>query len=371
MSDPDPRYFDYSASKPPYARALESQREIASKYFANPSSAHMKGKQAKMKINDLKEQFCNFLNFRDGRLLLCSSGTEANNLIIEGHINKKPSGSILIAENIHDSIWYATIKHKERVRVISPGSDGRISANQLKKSSDSSTSLFCISHVCNETGSIQDIESLSYFCRNHNIRMMVDGVQAVGNIPVNLEAIQSDYYTFSAHKFGGPRSVGGILIRDDEFTPLLNGGKQEWGLRAGTENLAGLAGSVAALEESLMSLEERSKHLNYLKTKFIEILKSAAVDFLINSTDNCLPGFISLSFPGMSGTGIVAALATEGFSVATGSACHDNKTTPPRIIMAIGRNEKQARGTIRISMGRGNTELSMTGLCKALLEHIH
>jgi cysteine desulfurase len=371
MSDPDPKYFDYSASKPPYVRALEIQREIALKYFANPSSSHMKGKQAKIKFNDLKEQFCNFLNFRDGRLLLCSSGTEANNLIIEGHLSRNPSGTILIAENIHDSIWYAAYKHKDRVRVIRPGSDGRISAYQLKKSSGSGTSLFCISHVCNETGSVQDIERLSDFCRNNNIRMMVDGVQAVGNIPVNMEAIQSDYYTFSAHKFGGPRSVGGILMRDDAFTPLLYGGKQEWGLRAGTENLAGLAGSVAALEESLMTLDERSKLINNLKTKFIKILESAAVDFLINSTGSCLPGFISISFPGMSGTGIVAALATEGFSVATGSACQDNITMPPRVIMAIGRSEKQAMGTIRITMGRGNTELSMTALSRAILENIH
>ncbi len=371
MIYPDPNYFDYSASEPPYTSVLEIQKEIALKYFANPSSAHMQGKLAKSKILELKEQFCNMLNFRDGSLLICSSGTEANNLLIEGHMKINPTGTLLIAENVHDSIWYATFKYKRRSEVMSPDSDGRICIDKLKKRVNASTSLVCINHACNETGSVQDIERLSEFCHNHDIKILVDGVQAVGSIPVNMELIQSDYYTFSAHKFGGPRSLGGILMRDKEFAPLLHGGKQEWGLRAGTENLGGLAGSIAALEESLRNLEDKTRQLNELKNLFIGILKNTEIDFLINSPDNCLPGFISISFPGLSGTEIVATLSTEGFSVATGSACHDNVTKPPRIIQAIGRNENQAKGTIRVSMGRGNTELSVKSLCETLIEHIH
>ena len=367
MADPDPRYFDYSASKPPYLSALEIQRDTAVRYFANPSSAHRQGILAKNKMAELKERFCNLLNFQDGRLLICSSGTEANNLIIEGHMKINPSGRIMIAENVHDSIWYAATRYKTRTSITGPDQFGRISVGQLKKNVREDTSLVCISHACNETGSVQDIENLTGFCHNRNIKILVDGVQAVGSIPVNMELIYSDYYTFSAHKFGGPRSLGGILMRDDKFAPLLAGGKQEWGLRAGTEHLSGLAGSVAALEISLKGMEDKMLRLNFFKNNFIKALEAAKIDFLTNSSTGCLPGFISVSFPGYSGNEIAAALSTEGFSVATGSACQENMEEPSRIIMAIGRHENQAKGTVRISMGRGNTELSVADLCESII----
>jgi cysteine desulfurase len=370
MADSDPRYFDYSASKPPYLSALEIQRDTAVRYFANPSSAHRQGNLAKNKMAELKEDFCNLLNFQDGRLLICSSGTEANNLIIEGHMTINPSGRIILAENVHDSIWYAATRYKTRTSVTRPDQDGKISVGQLEKKISSDTSLVCISHVCNETGSVQDIERLTGFCHNRKIKILVDGVQAVGSIPVNMDFIYSDYYTFSAHKFGGPRSLGGVLLRDDKLAPLIAGGRQEWGLRAGTEHLSGLAGSVAALEISLKGLDNKILRLNYLKNNFIKALEAAKIDLLINSPANCLPGFISVSFPGYSGKEITAALSAEGFSVATGSACQDNITKPPRIIMAIGRNESQAKGTVRISMGRGNTELSVADLCESIIRYM-
>ncbi len=122
MIYPDPYYFDYSASSPPYSIALEQMREISVRYFANPSSLHNRGKEAKRFLVNLKEQFCSLLNFTDGRLLICSSGTEANNTIIEGHLGKNREGRILIAENVHDSIWYATKKYKNSVDILEIGS---------------------------------------------------------------------------------------------------------------------------------------------------------------------------------------------------------------------------------------------------------
>ncbi len=367
---PDPYYFDYSASAPPDSIALERLKDVSVKYFANPSSLHKRGRDAKGFLLNLREQFCNLLNFSDGRLLICCSGTEANNTIIEGHLKKNPGGRILMAENVHDSVWYATKIHKDSVDILEIDKAGQINLNRFKEKLKPVTSLVCINHVCNETGAIQDINHISAICSNRNIRLLVDGVQALGHIPVDMDRIQCDYYSFSAHKFGGPRSFGGLFIRDDTFEPLLKGGKQEWSLRAGTENIGGLSASLVALEKSLLTLKDETERLNELRITLIGNLKKQIPDFLINSSENGKPGLISLSFPGFMGNEIVNALSIEGFSISTGSACHENTVEPSRIISAIGRKRNEAKGTIRISMGRGNTVSAVNDLSKAIVNFI-
>ncbi len=368
MGNPDPYYFDHSASAPPYKEALEQFTSHSLTYVANPSSSHSSGREAGGKLIELKIRFCDLLGLKDGHLLLCASATEANNTIIEGHRNKFPDGRILIAEDVHDSIWYATRKHKDHTDVFPLKDMGDLSSESLARAIRSETSLICINQVCNETGTIHPLETIAEFCTVRNIRLLVDGSQAVGHIPVDLNKIPCDYYSFASHKFGGPRSVGGLLIRDRQFEPLLSGGKQEWELRAGTENLAGLAASVTALEMCLADLNEEASRLDYLKNKLLSRLKGKSTQVLINMPDDSRPGFLSLSFPGFSGSEIVTALSVSGFKTATGSACHAERPEPSRIIMAIGRTEEEAIGTIRISMGRGNTEASVSELARALIE---
>lgn len=370
MVKPDPYYFDNSASTPPYEEALEHYKSYSLKYPANPSSIHTSGKEASRKLLELKRRFCNLLDFKDGHLLLCSSATEANNTIIEGHRRKFPQGRILIAEDVHDSIWYITQRHKDHTDVFPLNGMDYPSSEKIVRAIKTKTSLICINHVCNETGKIHQLAPIAEFCFLRNIRLLVDGSQAVGHIPVSLDNIPCNYYSFSAHKFGGPRSVGGLLIRDRQFEPLLSGGKQEWKLRAGTENLAGLAAAVKALEISLSNMDEQASLLNKLKTNLFNELKRQVPEVLLNTPDNGLPGFLSLSFPGFRSNEIVTALSLSGFKIAMGSACHANRTEPSRIILATGRNEKEAAGTIRISMGRGNMEKSVKELCLALLDYI-
>ncbi len=370
MKYPDPNYFDYSASAPPFLTALEQLKEVSVKYYANPSSSHNQGTEAKRILSSLKEQFCDLLNFSDGRLLTCSSGTEANNTVIEGHFRRNPQAKVLMAENVHDSMWYATKKYENSVDILRIDENGLINPGRVKEMLSPSISLVCVNHICNETGAIQDLNKISLFCRNRGIKLLADGVQALGHIPVDMNMIQCDYYSFSAHKFGGPRSFGGLLFRDDAFEPLLYGGKQEWTLRAGTENVGGLAGAVEALNQSLRVLGEETKLLNRLKTLLIDNLVKHSPDILINTPDNGKPGFLSLSLPGFTGNEILNALSVEGFSISTGSACHNNLVEPSRIILALGREEREARGTIRISMGRGNTEESVNDLSKAIRDII-
>ena len=367
MVIPDPYYFDHSASAPPYEEALEQFKLYSMNYPANPSSIHSSGKEASRKLLELKMRFCDLFDFKDGHLLLCSSATEANNTIIEGHSLRFPKGRILIAEDVHDSIWYASRKHKNHTDVFPLKEMEDLSHETLARTIKSDTSLICINQVCNETGRIHPLQTIAEFCQIRNIRLLVDGSQAVGHIPVSLNNIPCDYYSFSAHKFGGTRSMGGLLIRDRQFEPLLSGGKQEWELRAGTENLPGLAAAVTALEIAKSNLSKETVQFTKLKSLLLSTLKRELKEVRINTPDQCRPGFLSLSFPGFMGNEIVTALSLSGFKIATGSACHADKQEPSRIILATGRDNKEAMGTIRVSIGRGNTEKSVKELALALL----
>jgi cysteine desulfurase len=276
----------------------------------------------------------------------------------------------MIAEDVHDSIWYAARKHPENTEIMPLVQLEDLSTRVLDRIIETKTTLVCINQVCNETGRIHHLEPIAQFCHLNHIRLLVDGSQAVGHIPVNLDQIPCDYYSFSAHKFGGPRGVGGLLIRDREFDPLLSGGKQEWELRAGTENLAGLAASVKALESSLANIKGQTMLLHRMKNNLLDQLSSRIPHLLTNTPDAGKPGFLSVSIPGIQGNEMVAALSMKGFKLATGSACHADRSKPSRIILAIGRTEKEALGTIRISMGRANTEPTVKELGQAVLETI-
>jgi cysteine desulfurase len=370
MVKPDPNYFDHSASAPPYEEALEQFASYSRNFPANPSSLHSAGKEASRRLLELKMRFCKLLDFNDGHLLLCSSATEANNTIIEGHRLRFPHGRILIAEDVHDSIWYASSKHKKHTDVFRIKDMEDLSQEVLARNVKRETTLICINQVCNETGRIHPLKAIAEFCSIRNIRLLVDGSQAIGHIPISLNNIPCDYYSFSAHKFGGTRSMGGLLIRDRQFEPLLSGGKHEWELRAGTENLPGLAAAVTALELDIANQGEQTLQYNKLKNILLHELKKGLKEVLVNTPENCRPGFLSLSFPGSMGNEIVAALSLSGFKIATGSACHADRPEPSRIMLATGLKEKEAIGTIRITIGRGNTEESVKELSQALMDQI-
>jgi len=368
VQSPDPKYFDYAASAPPFPEAMEVFCETSIRFPANPSSQHKAGKDANKKLLETKKEFCDLLHFSDGRLLLCSSGTESNNMIIEGHRKRHPKGRLLIAEDTHNSLWYAREKHRTSTDILKINRSGQIAPEHLLTSIKPTTTLVCINHVCNELGTIHPVSNIADICAVRGIKLLIDGVQAMGHIPVELDKIAVDYYSFSAHKFGGPRSVGGIFIRDGEFEPMLHGGDQEWGLRASTENVAGLGAAVTALKLCLKSIKSEMERLSEFKEHLLKNLKAKIPELLINSPDESQPGFISMSFPGVSGNEIVSAMSLSGYSISTGSACHANQIEPSRIILAMGMNKKEAIGTIRITMGPGTTGQSVRGLKESLIE---
>ena len=366
----DPKYFDYAASAPPFEEALQHFAEVSGAYFANPSSLHLSGAACREKYFELKEQFCDILGFQEGRLLLCSSGTEANNTIIEGHCRQFPEGRLLIAAHVHDSIWYANKLYPDRVDILKIDRTGVVDVDQLKSAIKPNTTLVCMSHVCNETGAIQPLQVIAEYCEQIGLRLLVDGAQALGHLPLILDNIPFSYYTFASHKFGAPKGTGGLLFRDDQFLPLLHGGRQEWKLRAGTEHLAGLAASVSALSVSTDVLPQETQRLNSLKQQLVTKLVSKIPHLIINSPDDGASGFLSICLPGFLGSELVAALSLSGISVSTGSACHANEVKPSRIIVALGRSVNEAIGTLRITMGRGTSDSAVDDLSEVLIDFI-
>lgn len=361
--------MDYAASSPPFAEALEAQAASAREFFANPSAAHMPGCQAREQLAGLKRRFGAMCGFNDGRLVLTSGGTEANNLAINGALLLHPEGRLLMAADAHPSIINTRHVEQELIDVLPIDFAGRVTPVALAAALRPDTRLVAFSHVGNETGVVHDAVALAALCERRGVSCLIDGTQAAGHIPVDLSSITCEFYTFSAHKFGGPRGVGGIFLRSRECAPLFDGGSQEWGLRPGTENLPGLAGAVVALEQSLVAMPVESARLRRLGRDLVSELRRITADVVINGdSDNGLPGFVSASFPGYNGSKLVADLAMRGFAVATGSACHADQVEPSRTIMAMGRSPEVALGTIRISLGRHNDAGTVTEFAAVMAE---
>lgn len=364
-------YFDYASSCPPFPEVLEEFKRISKEYYGNPSSAHFYGKEAQKFLKEAKKKLGEICRGTNPRIVLTSGGTEANNLVIRGVMEKYKKGQLLLAVDVHESVWFAKKLYKGRTDVVPLEKNGQLSLKKIKDSLRKKTILLSVVHVNNETGFIHDMDAYGKFCRENNLLFHCDGAQALGHIKVNLDQNSVDFYTFSSHKFGGSRGVGGIFINSGGLAPQILGGGQEQGLRAGTENVAGLGAALVALEKCYSSRGTELPRLNQLTEVFLNKLSEKVSDYLINSTQNGLPGLLSLSFSGVMGTSLVTEMDLRGYAISAGSSCHSNDVKPSRLITALGRSEKEALGTIRISMGYRTTLCEVEELAATLGEVVN
>jgi cysteine desulfurase len=356
-------YFDYAATVPPFPEALKRFEEVSLRAFGNPSSSHDAGRQAREALDGARKGFLARAGFADGSLVLTSGATEANNLVLRHALGVR-GGRVLLGADVHPSAGFART-HVETVH-LETGTDGLISPETLAARLSKKTVLVSILHANNETGVIQDLKALGAVCEKAGVALHVDGVQALGRLPMTLSELPFTHYTFSAHKFGGPRGVGGILTRRPGIPPQIEGGGQEKGMRGGTENVAGLAAALVALDLSARSLETEVPRLRRLAATLTDEIRSAIPDVLVNSSPAGLPGLVSFSFPNLIGEEIVVEMNLRGFAISAGSACGSGRMEPSRPVMAMGRSRAQALGTVRISMGRYTTEDAVRRLAAAL-----
>jgi cysteine desulfurase len=361
-------YFDYAASSPPHAEALDTYVEMARGFFANPSSSHVRGMRARQRLEAARERCKELLGVAPGaRIVLTSGGTEANNLVLHSVLDEPSGGRVLMANDVHPSAWKAGHRAGDRVDVLKVDGRGLVSLEALAARLTPRHCLVSIAHGNNETGVVQDLEGIASLCAARGTGLHVDGAQMVGHLPLALGSLDRVFYTFSSHKFGAPRGSGGVITGSpDRLRPLLLGGSQEGGLRAGTEDAAAFCAAVTALEASLRELPAQTELLRGFANQVIRQVLGRFPKALVNSGDEGLPGLVSISLPGLNASLAVTEMAMKGFDVSGGSACHAGSSEPSRVIRALGRTRLEALGTLRISMGYGTTPTDVGAMMEAL-----
>ncbi len=253
------------------------------------------------------------------------------------------------------------------VKYMWPSKEGYVTDEILRKNITNRTSLVSVMFANNEIGTIQPIEELCALSHENGALFHTDAVQAVGHVPINVHELNVDMLSASAHKFNGPKGVGFLYIKSGiNFVPYSDGGAQESELRAGTENVSGIVGMATALKNNCDAIAENIKHVAALESRFIGMLNASDISYIRNGGSHRLPGFISLSFPESDGEAILHRLDLTGICISTGSACNSKSREISHVLQAIKLDDKYAKGTIRISLGKENTMEDVDAIFRAI-----
>lgn len=367
----DAYYFDYAASYPASDIAIQAVVQAMRVFGGNPSSPHGEGRQSQRILRDQKNRLLDLLNCKDGRVVLCASASEANTLVIE-HFIQASDGMIVIADDVHPCIRSVLERYPQRCKVIPVNKHGEITVDVLCESLKDPAALVCLSHVSHETGVIQDVSALAAACDRLAVPCLIDGAQAVGHMPVDIAQICCDYYVCSGHKFGGPLGMGALLIKGAPLQPRVFGGHQEYGMRAGTENIAALCGSVAALSQLTVQFEHDMRHVENVSAHFQQRLKELIpqAHIVAASATQRAPHIVSVCFDGIEAAQLIEELSLIGFCVASGSACTAQSKDPSPVLLRMGFTESQALGCIRVSFAVFSSIEAVNELLAALQESL-
>lgn len=355
-------YADNAATTRMSDKAIEVMTQYMREDYANPSQPYSFSRKAKRTLREAREMIANSIGASSPeQIIFTSGGSESDNMVI-----KSMRGNRIITSPIeHHAILNSC--EKEHTSFVDVNSDGLVSANSLAEIINPDTKLVSIMMANNEIGTIQPIKGLAEIAHSHNCLFHTDAVQAVGHIDINVDNLGVDFLSASAHKFNGPKGIGFLYVKDrHNLTSLINGGSQEFGLRAGTENVAAIAAMAIALEEGCKETENNTILLKSLKAIILSALDNAGIEYKCNGT-NQLPGILSLSFKCFSGESLLHRLDLRGICVSTGSACDSKNTQISHVLKAIKLNEDYAKGTIRISLGRFNNSDEAKYLAESLI----
>ena len=360
-------YFDNNATTPLHPGVKEALIE-GLEIFGNPSSMHGFGREAREKIEEAREKVASFINADADEMLFVGSGSEANNTVLSllqcdsTRCSCVLSGrSGLVTTAIEHPCVLNTARDLGRkspaITDLSVDKYGRIDLEDLRRAVTDKVGMVSIMMANNEIGTIQDIKAAARIAHEGGALFHTDAVQAVGKIPVDVRDLDVDFLTISAHKLYGPKGIGALYVKKGApYCPLILGGHQENGRRAGTENSLGIIGLGKAVELRGLEMEEEEKRLLELKNILKDGIARAIPDTLfMGHPEHCLPGTLSVSFIGAEGEAILLYLDLAGIAVSTGSACASGSLDPSHVIMATGVPVENAHGSVRISLGRENT----------------
>jgi len=374
-------YFDYAATTPLDKDVLKKMLPYLKEKYGNPSSIHKFGREASAAIDNARIQVAKFLGCKETEIIFTGSASESDNLAIRGLIKslRRAKGA---GEKIH--IITSQIEHKAvletcndlgkegiKVTYLPVGPDGIINIDDLEVEITPETDLITIMYANNEMGAIQPIKKIGQIIKKlnqnkeHRIYFHVDAVQAANWLDLNVDELGADLLTLSGHKIYGPKGVGVLFVRENvKISPIITGGAHEWGLRAGTENVAGIVGIGEAIEKvknpRLAGRQEKSKVkiIEKFRDKLIKgvlmRIKGSKLNGSIKDEDK-LPNIANFSFEGCEGEALVMYLDQEGIAVSTGSACTSQALLPSHVLIAMGLSDLEAHSSLRVSLGKYTT----------------
>ena len=359
-------YLDHAATTK-ISPAARDAMIAALDTYGNPSSVHTLGQQASAELGRARETIARQLGASPREIYFTSGGSEGDNqAILTGAKNGAAAGKkhIISTAMEHHAVLH-TLEALEQqgfsVTYLKPDSEGRISPRQLEEAIRPDTALVSVMYVNNETGSVQPIRELAAVCHGHEIPLHTDAVQAVGHIPVDVKADGVDFLTLSAHKFHGPRGIGALYVRRGiRLQSLIDGGGQERGKRAGTENLPGIVGMAAALEEETAQLKKHMDYVEGLRHTLVAGLREIPHARINESPQHHAPGIVNVSFAGVEGESLLLLLDGAGICASAGSACSAGSLEPSHVLLSMGIPRDIAQGSLRLSLDHSNTPEEVT-----------
>lgn len=355
-------YADNAATTKLDTTALEIMLPLLSEDYGNPSSLHTAGQKAKEILEQSREDIANSIGASPKEIYFTSGGSEADNQAIRACAylgTKKGKNHIISSKFEHHAVLH-TLKALEsegfEITLLDVYADGIVKPSDVEKAVTDKTCLVTIMTANNEIGTIQPIAEIGKICKEKGVYFHTDAVQAVGHIPVDVHDLNCDFLSASAHKFHGPKGVGFLYAgKGIPLKPLIEGGAQERGKRAGTENVAGIVGMAAALKASVEKLNENMTAVTALRNKLIEGLKNIERSRINGSLERHLPGTLNMCFEGVEGESLLLLLDAKGICASSGSACTSGSLDPSHVLLSIGVPVEIAHGSLRLSLSEYNT----------------
>jgi cysteine desulfurase len=371
-------YLDNNATTPVAPEVADAMLQYLREDFGNASSVHWYGQRARDAVEQAREQVAGLIGADPKEIIFTSGGTESDNMSLFGVVaasrSKSSSGAIHVITTAieHPAVLYAARELESRgvsVTYLPAGRGGVIDAEAVAGAMRPETVLITVMLANNEVGTLQPVAEIGRLAREHGIALHTDAVQAVGKVPVDVNSLGVDLLSLSAHKLYGPKGVGALYVRKGtRLEPLMRGGHDERDRRPGTENVPGIVGLGKASELAAQQLEEDAQHIRVLRDR----LQSGILERIEGATVNGdavhrQPNTLNVSFDGLKGESMVMALDLEGVACSTGSACSSGSTEPSHVLTAMGIAKEAARSSLRLSLGRYNTEADVDVALEAIV----
>ena len=370
-------YLDNNSTTQMLAEVVETMVDCLRRGYLNPASQHGSGRSARRVLENAREQIAQILGAslsppNQDQVIITSGGTESNNLAIRGLIQQP--GEILISGIEHPSALAAANELTSigyEVITIPVAASGHVDPDSVRSRLNDRTQLVCVMLGNNETGAMQPIKEIADLCGAQGVPLHCDAVQVVGKLPTSFQQLGVTTLSFSAHKFHGPRSVGGLILKSKTLlNPLLVGGSQQLGLRPGTESIASVVGMAKALELAENELDSRTERMRVLRDWLQDQLVQSA-NCIINGVEPRLPHTLNVSFPGHDRQALVMALDLAGVECSTGSACTSGSSEPSHVLIAMGCKPEVIESSIRLSLSSLTTESDVVIAAERILRVVN